>query len=134
MAAVEGGQPTAFLPDLLLARLTMHDSLKAHFASFEKSVQSTSIAEDRKEYITATLQKLPAVYEQYRLTNSSRFGDEITRMVQTILKNLEACPQSRGIDQEFRDGLRNLHEELGVPVLRLKAPAPLPKKRKASAA
>lgn len=112
----------------------MHDSLIAHFASFEKAVQGTTIAEDRKEFIAASVQKLPAMYEQYRATNSSRFGDEITRVVQTILKNLEACPNSRGIDQDFREGLRKLHEELGVPVLRLKALPPLAKKRKTSAA
>ena len=49
-----------------------------------------------------------------------------------MLKDLQACPQARQLDAAFRERLRLLHEELGVPPLALKpvAPAPTKKSRK----
>jgi len=103
----------------------MHDSIRRHFASFLKAVQKSSLPDDRKEFFAASIDRLPPMYATYRDTNDSRHGDEITRVVQTMLKALEGCPEGREIDGEFRTGLHALHEEFGVPILRLKSlPAP----------
>ena len=48
-----------------------------------------------------------------------------------MLKDLEACPEAQKLDAAFRDGLRDLHEQLGLPRLALKAlPAPTTRPRK----
>jgi len=75
----------------------MHDSIRRHFASFLKSVQESSLPDDRKEFFAASIDRLPPMYATYRDTNDSRHGDEITRVVQTMLKALEGCPEGREI-------------------------------------
>src|SRR3954451_20901538 len=95
-----------------------------------KDVQETDIPEDRKRNMADSIAKLSGLYTQFRATNASRFGDEITRQVQAILKDLEACPKAQNLDAAFREGLHNLHEQLGIPALRLKAAAVPRKPRK----
>ncbi len=73
--------------------------------------------------------RLVALYGQFRETNESRFGDLITRAVQEILRQLEACPQAVKLGEKFRDRLGILHEDLGIPRLSLK-PAKVPNKPK----
>src|SRR5437899_1817643 len=64
---------------------------------------------------------------QLRTTNAVRYGDEITRRVQSVLVELEACPETRALAPDFHAGLKRLHEELGVPALALKLPKPAPR-------
>lgn len=109
----------------------MHDSIRQHFARFLESVRKTGLADDRKESVESSLNRLPAMYAQFRATNDCRFGEEITRVVQAVLRVVEACPDGRKIDEEFRAGLHALHEEHGVPILRLKPLPALPKPKKA---
>ena len=87
----------------------------------EKAVRSTAVPADRREVIAGLVRRLPALYTQFRETNESRWGEEITRVVQAVLKDLEACPESRKLDAAFRAKLSLLHEELGVPKLALKS-------------
>ena len=108
----------------------MHETIQAHFAKLEKAIKKTGIPDDRKARIAISVEKLPTLYTQYRETNASRYGDEITRLVQGVLKDLEACPEAQKLDGEFRETLKILHEELGVPALALKAPPAPPKPRK----
>jgi hypothetical protein len=105
----------------------MHETVQAHFAALEKAVRTTAIPADRKQFIATAIEKLPDLYRQYRQTNESRFGDEITRLVQAVLKQLEACPKAQKLDADFREGLRVLHEDLGIPSLPLRPVAPPPK-------
>src|SRR5579885_1583780 len=104
----------------------MHETLKAHFKELEDAVRATSVREDRRDAIAGAIRRLPALYLKLRETNESRYGDAIARLVQTVLKDLEACPEARKLDATFREKLRLLHEELGVPQLALKAAAPPP--------
>lgn len=110
----------------------MHDLIRTHFADLQSAISKTTITEQRQLWISTSLDKLGALYSQFRETNASRFGDEITRVVQAILRELESCPEARKLDADFRGGLHALHEELGIPKLPLKAaPAP-PKPRKSA--
>jgi hypothetical protein len=107
----------------------MHDRIRHLFAALEAAVDETSVTPERKAFISVWVVKLHDLYGQFRETNSSRFGDEITRLVQQILRELEACPEARKLDADFRAGLHELHEELGIPRVALK-PAPVPPKPK----
>ena len=107
----------------------MHESIRTHFKDLEEAVRSTGVPADRREVIAGLVRRLPALYTQFRETNDSRWGEEIARVVQAVLKDLEACPEARKLDAAFRAKLSLLHEESGVPKLALKsAPSPGPKK------
>jgi hypothetical protein len=103
----------------------MHGAIREHFTELKEAVRRTTIPADRQEAIAGAVKRLSALYTSFRETNESRYGDEITRLVQAVLKDLEACPEARKLDAAFREKLRLLHEELGVPALALK-PAPPP--------
>ena len=103
----------------------MHESIQTHYKDLEAAVRSTAVPADRREVIAGLVRRLPALYTQFRETNESRWGEEITRVVQAVLKELEACPEARKLDAAFRAKLSLLHEELGVPKLTLKS-APKP--------
>jgi hypothetical protein len=108
----------------------MHADIQAHFRELEDAVRTTSVPADRKEVIAGSVRRLSALYARFRETDESRYGDEITRLVQGVLKDLEACPEARKLAAAFREKLRLLHEELGLPQLALKSapPPPGPKK------
>jgi hypothetical protein len=108
----------------------MHKDIQAHFKKLEDAVQATAVPADRKEFIAVSVEKISVLYTKYRETNESRYGDEITRLVQWVLQELQACPEARKLDADFREGLRLLHEQLGVPGLMLKPPAPPPRSPK----
>ena len=107
----------------------MHERIRALFAALEAAVDDTGLTPERKAFISVWVLKLHELYGTFRETNSSRFGDEITRLVQQILRELEACPEAAKLDPEFRAGLHELHDELGIPKVALK-PVPLPPKTK----
>jgi hypothetical protein len=107
----------------------MHERIRAHFAALQPALEITTLTDERKQFISKSVVKLAALYEQFRETNESRFGDTITKVVQAILRELEACPEARKLDADFREGLHALHEELGIPALQLK-PAKVPSRPK----
>ncbi|HEX3316324.1 MAG TPA: hypothetical protein VHR72_15605 [Gemmataceae bacterium] len=110
----------------------MHDQIQAHFVALQAALESTTVTDERKRLVAGFLVRLDGLYTKFRETNASRYGDEIASIVQTILRELEACPEARKLDADFREGLHALHEEFGIPKLALKpAPAP-PKPRKKS--
>jgi hypothetical protein len=108
----------------------MHETIRAHFQALGAAVQGTTIPADRQQVIATSIRRLSALYTQFRQTSESRYGEEITRVVQAVLKELEACPEARKLDAAFREGLRQLHEQVGLPALTLKPPAAPPKPRK----
>jgi len=105
----------------------MHDTVRAHFAALESALEATPLPDDRKKRIADGIKKIAILYVQLRETNASRYGDEITRRVQSVLVELEACPETRALAPDFHAGLKRLHEELGVPALALKLPKPAPR-------
>ena len=110
----------------------MHDQIRSHFAAIESALAATTIPQPRQQAISDLIGKLPPLYTQYRETNSSRFGDDITRIVQTLLREMGTCPEATKLEADFREGLHRLHEDLGIPKLPLKAPKapPAAKSRK----
>ena len=108
----------------------MHETIQAHFQALQDAVCTTAIPADRQQVIATSIKRLSALYLQFRESNESRYGEEIARVVQSVLKELEACPEARKLDADFRAKLRLLHDELGVPGLLLKPQAPAPKARK----
>jgi hypothetical protein len=109
----------------------MHPNIQAHFKELEDAVRTTAVPPDRREVIAGSVRRLSALYTRFRETNDSRYGEEITRLVQGILQDLQACPEARGLDAAFRAKLQLLHEEAGVPPLALKPPPPAPGTKKA---
>jgi len=107
----------------------MHAEIQMHFQALLDDVQDTPLSNDRKEVFAGAIQRLSALYIKFREGDESRYFDEITRQVQALLKDLEACPEAQKLDADFREKLRLLHEELGLPKLALKStPAPKVKK------
>jgi len=109
----------------------MDPNIQAHFQELEDAIRTTAVSPDRREVIAGCVSQLAALYTKSRQTNDSRYGEEITRLVQGILKELQACPEARKLEAAFRDKLRLLHEEAGVPPLALKASPPAPGTKKA---
>jgi hypothetical protein len=112
----------------------MHDRIKSHFAELQSALEDTSLSDERKQIVANSVAKLGALYTQFRETNMSRFGDEITRLVQAVLHQLQDCPEASKLDADFRLGLSSLHQELGIPRLTLKALKVPPKPKKGSKA
>ena len=108
----------------------MHESIRAHFQELEDAIQPTTIPADRKKVVTRSIKRLAVLYTQFRQTDESRYFDEITRVVQGVLNDLEACPQAQQLDAAFRQELWHLHEELGLPRLPLKPTSPPPGSKK----
>jgi len=108
----------------------MHASVQSHFEAFEAALDATQLPADRKKLMSAAIRKLADLYTQWHQTNSSRYGDEITRHVQFLLQELEGCPEASKLGPDFRSRLKELHEEIGVPALALKAPKAAPRPRK----
>jgi hypothetical protein len=110
----------------------MHADVQSHFDALEAALAKTKLAEDRKKLMSTSIRKLAELYPQFAATNASRYGDEITRHVQFLLGELETCPEASKLGPDFRSGLKELHEQIGVPPLALKTPKPLARPRKAA--
>jgi hypothetical protein len=110
----------------------MHEQIRSHFAALQSGLETTSLTEERRQYISKSVSKLVDLYQQFRETNESRFGDSIAQVVHSILRELAVCPEARKLDAKFREVLHALHEELGIPRLPLKPAKDLPKLAKAS--
>src|SRR5262245_62139108 len=106
----------------------MDKSLETALQSLSKSVEGTTISPDGKRTIAWCLGKLGGLYNHYLNTRESRYGDEITRLVQAVIKELaavpDACPEASRIAAGMADRFALLHERLGLPTLILKCPTP----------
>jgi hypothetical protein len=110
----------------------MHKAVQAHFEALETAVGTTAIGADRKHVIASRIGRLSGLYTRFGEANESRYFDEINGLVQLLLKELEACPKAQKLDPTFREKLNRLHEQLGLPPLRLKPPPAPPAEKKAS--
>jgi hypothetical protein len=106
----------------------MHDRIRSHFAGLITAITKTTLPGERQAYVATAIGKLEGLYSSFRETNASRCGDQIAIIVDSVLRELEACPAARQLEPEFRSRLHLLHEELGIPKLGLK-PAPAARKK-----
>jgi hypothetical protein len=105
----------------------MSEALQAQLAVLGKKVRAAAIPDGCKHTTGWCIGKLPPLYAKFRETNESRYGEEITRLVQGMLKELTTSDRSGPVAQKLATNITNrlqlLHEQFGLPVLNLKAPA-----------
>ena len=114
----------------------MDEALQAHLGSLEDEIQATVIPGGCKQSAAWCIGQLPPpLYTLFRRTSESRYGEEITRLFQCVLKELTkgeaACPKAQRLVLSIPGRLQLLHERLGLPRLELKSPGPSPRARKA---
>ncbi len=106
----------------------MGEELGRLLAALEGEVRSTALADDSKHTAVWCVRQLPALYDKFRRTSESRYGEEISRLVRAALQVLAGgkgnCPASRELAAALPGRLRRLHERFGVPPLALDPPAP----------
>jgi hypothetical protein len=103
----------------------MDEAIAAHLKRLEDAVRATAIPEDSKRTALWCLRKLPALYALSGQTNESCHDDEITRLVQVLIQQLNAgatCPQAQKLAAGLPEDFRLLHERLGLSLLALKIP------------
>ncbi|MBL8799991.1 MAG: hypothetical protein JNM56_39275 [Planctomycetia bacterium] len=103
----------------------MDDVIQAKLAVLGNEVRDAAIPDQCKQTTLWCLKQLPALYAKFGLTNESRYSEEITRLVQGLVVELNG--KASGADGQklattIPDSLRSLHEEFGLPELTLKAP------------
>ena len=113
----------------------MDEALRVQFATLGDEVQAVAIPDAGKQTAMWCLGQLPTLYDRFQATSESRYGEEITRLVQGVLKELgkgkPVCPEARLLATAIPERFRALHEQLGLPRLELKVPgATSPRSRK----
>ena len=114
----------------------MDGAFQAQLAALGDEVVAAAIPEGCKQTAAWCIGQLPALYAKFRQTCESRYGEEISRLVQWMLKELatgqNTCPEAQKLAARINDRLRLLHEEFGLPRLVLgPRGAPSPRARKA---
>ena len=113
----------------------MVEALQAHLGALEDGIQATAIPGGCKQSAAWCIRQLPPLYTLFRQTNESRYGDELSRLFQCVLKELTkgetACPKAQQLVASIPGRLHLLHEQLGLPRLELKSPGSSPRARKA---
>lgn len=108
----------------------MDDGLQAKLALLEDDIQAAVIPSDCKATVAWCFGKLPPLYGKFCQTNESRYGDEITRFVQAMLRELtkgdKVSRAARELAVTITERLRSLHQKLGIAGLGLKTPEPAP--------
>jgi hypothetical protein len=101
-------------------------ALHVQLAALGKEVRASAIPGDWEQTADWCFGQLPALYEKFRDTNESRFGDEITLRVQAVLKQLANSKTDSVKTQKLAvlitGRLHRLHEEFGLPGLNLRLP------------
>lgn len=102
----------------------MDKALHVQLTKLGNEVRATAIPDACKQTALWCMGQLPTLYTKFRLTNESRYGDEIIRMVQGVLKELaddqNPCPHARKLAVSLPARLRRLHEKFGLPGLNIK--------------
>ena len=113
----------------------MVEALQAHLGALEDEIQATAIPGGCKQSVAWCIRQLPPLYTLFRQTNESRYGDEISRLFQCVLKELTkgetACPKAQRLVSSIPGRLQLLHAQWGLARLELKSPGPSPRARKA---
>jgi hypothetical protein len=104
----------------------MEHTIQVQLVALGDEVRSAAIPTASKRTALWCVDKLPTLYAQFRLTNESRYGDEIARLVQGALSELvsseTASPATQELAASMTERLRLLHEESGIPGLNLRPP------------
>ena len=113
----------------------MQQALQAQLGALGDEVRATAIPADRQRTAVWCLGQLSPLYAGFLQTNESRYGEEITRLFQGLLKELTGdgnlCPKARELAASLPGRLQLLHQQLGLPRLVLKSPgASSPRSRK----
>lgn len=108
----------------------MDKALQVQLSTIVAEVRGAALPESRLHTVAWCLEKLPTLYAQFRQNNESRYVEEITRLVQGVLKELvpeaKASPEARQLAASLIERLKLLHEEFGLPGLNLKIPGVSP--------
>ena len=94
----------------------MAEAIQKELAMLGKQVQALAIPDASKQTALWCIKQLPSPYESFRLTNESRYGDQITRLLDALLKELGEGETATKVAER----IRLLHEKLGLPVLHLR--------------
>jgi hypothetical protein len=110
-------------------------ALASLFAALRKEVRAAAISKDGKHTAIWCIEQLPRLYIQFRQTSETRYSEEISRLLQAVLDGLVAskpvCPKAQVHAASISNRLRLLHDEFGIPALKLRSPvASLPRSRK----
>ncbi len=111
----------------------MDEALQMQLALLGEEVRAAAIPPGSCQHAAAwCLKELPGLYSKFRLTNESRYGEQIARLLQGLLNELakigRAFPGSNTLSASIVDRVRLVHEEFGLPRLELKVPRPTPRR------
>jgi hypothetical protein len=102
----------------------MQEPLQAQLAVLGKGIQAAAMTESCRRTAAWCVGRLPGLYTRFQQTNESRYGDDITRIVQALLDELTGSektrPGTRQLADQITDQFRLLHETFGLPRLHLK--------------
>ena len=85
---------------------------------FERQLLTTSVSQEVQQRIAAGIDAIPRYYTGFQATYENRVVEQIERSVNAILDQLES---QADLHEAFRSRFEELHENLGLPALKLKA-------------
>ena len=86
----------------------MQERLQDQLAALGKGVEGAAMTEGCKQTAAWCVGRLPRLYSMLEQTNESRYGDEITRIVQALINELA---DSEGADTEIRPLVEESRDE-----------------------
>lgn len=115
----------------------MEHAIQVQLAELGNDVRAAAIPAASKQTTLWCVDRLPTLYANFRLTYESRYGEEITRLVQGAMNELVSSATASAATQKLAasiiERLHLLHEQTGIPKLTLKPPRPSPpRSRKAN--
>jgi hypothetical protein len=103
----------------------MKDAVQVQLTKLGNHVRDAAISDASKQTTLWCVSKLPVLYAKFCQTYESRYGDEISRLVQGALDDLAnsktASKETIKLGASIAERLRLLHEQSGIPVLNLKS-------------
>ena len=102
----------------------MDKAFQAQLSALGNKVREATIPSGCKQYAVRCMETLPTLYDKFYQTNESRYGDEITRVVQAVLNDMalseRACPETQRLAIHITESLLLLHERFGLAALSLR--------------
>ena len=102
----------------------MQERLQAQLATLGKGIQAAAMSVGCRQTAAWCVGRLPGLYNKFQETNESRYGDEITRIVQALLNELtdseKTHPGARQVADQITDQFLFLHETFGLARLHLR--------------
>jgi hypothetical protein len=102
----------------------MKKQIGSEFQRIDKLVQASRLPEEEKQAAAGCLKKLPPLCEAFFQSYESRDVEEIMYLERGLLARLadpaQPSRQARDFAKVLSVRLKNLHERLGLPELKLK--------------